>query len=120
MASKDEYYHKIIASLQAEIDDLKSGQAELRKENEALKASHITQYKPQVSQQIRINAEALLKEVKRVCDEAILANYNHLPTMFADRQDFDTIRKSAEQKFLSADTFITYKKYQETRLKIIE
>lgn len=67
-----------------------------------------------------INAEALLKEVKRVCDEAILANYTQLPNRFVDRQAFDTFRKSAEQKFLSVDTFNAHKRTQESRLKSIE
>ena len=40
--------------------------------------------------------------------------------MFADGQEFESFRKSAEQKFLSADTFNAYKKSLETRLKSIE
>lgn len=35
-------------------------------------------------------------------------------------EEFDNFRKSAEQKFLSADTFTDYKKSLETRLKSIE
>ena len=40
--------------------------------------------------------------------------------MFADRQEFEDFRKSAEQKFLSADTSNDYKKSLESRLKSIE
>ena len=40
--------------------------------------------------------------------------------MFADRQEFEDFRKSAEQKFLLADTFTNYKKSLEVRLKTIE
>ena len=40
--------------------------------------------------------------------------------MFADRQEFEDFRKSAEQKFITADTFNDYKKSLEMRLKSIE
>ena len=40
--------------------------------------------------------------------------------MFADRQEFEDFRKSAEQKFLAIETFASYKKSLETRLKPIE
>ena len=40
--------------------------------------------------------------------------------MFADRQEFDTFCKSAEQKFLSVGTFNDNKKSLGTRLKFIE
>ncbi|MDE6409326.1 MAG: hypothetical protein K2K81_03660 [Muribaculaceae bacterium] len=55
-----------------------------------------------------------------MCDDVIRTNNEQLPTMFADRQELESFRKSAEQKFLSADTFIDYKKSLETRLKSIE
>ena len=58
--------------------------------------------------------------VKRACDDVILKHYEQLPTMFADKQEFEDFRKSAERKFLSADTFNAYKKSLETRLKSIE
>ena len=64
--------------------------------------------------------EALRSEVKQICDKAILANYEHLPTVFADRKEFESFRKSTETKFISANTFTVYKKSQETRLKSIE
>ena len=127
MASKDEYYKKIIASLQSdislnrsEISELKSMIARLQEEIDAFKASPNSPQKPSVPQQFRIDMEALRSEVKRVCDQAILANYERLPTMFADKREFDNFRKSAETKFLSADTLVAYKKSQETRLKSID
>ena len=40
--------------------------------------------------------------------------------MFADRQEFEDFRKSIEQKFLSVDTFIDYKKSLKVRLKSID
>ncbi|MDE5793579.1 MAG: hypothetical protein K2I08_02550 [Muribaculaceae bacterium] len=40
--------------------------------------------------------------------------------MVCRRQEFESYRKTTEQKFLSADTFTSYQKSQETRLKSIE
>ena len=71
-------------------------------------------------QQKWITTENLLLAVKRVCDDVIRTNNEHLPTMFADRQEFEDLRKSTEQKFLSDDTFNAYKRSLEIRLKSIE
>ncbi len=127
MASKDEYYQRIIASLQADIKSQNSAISDLRstverqqKEIEALKASQGVPQQSSEPQQKRISTENLLLAVKRVCDEAILANYEKMPTFFADRHEFESYRKSAGQKFLSADTFTAYQKSQERRLKSIE
>ena len=127
MASKDEYYQKIIATLQSdltsnksEISELKSMVTRLQKEIETLKASQGAPQKSSVPQPVRRDMNALRSEVKRVCDKAILANYEHLPTMFADRQEFESFCKSAVTKFISANTFTVYKKSQEMRLKSIE
>lgn len=127
MASKDEYYQRIIASLQADIKsqnsaiiDLKSTVERQQKEIEALKASQGVPQQSLESQQKRISTENLLLAVKRVCDDVILTHYEQLPTWFADRQEFESYRKSSEQKFLSGDTFSDYKKSLEKRLKSIE
>lgn len=127
MASKDEYYQKIIAALQSDITSNKSETTELKlmvarlqKVIEALKSSQGAPQKSSGPQPVRIDMNALRSEVKRVCDKAILANYEHLPTVFADRKEFESFRKSTETKFLSATTFTAYKKSQETRLKSIE
>lgn len=127
MATKDEYYQKIIAALQSdissnrsEITELKSMVARQQKEIEALKSSQGAPQKSSEPQPVRIDMNALCSEVKRVCDKAILANYEHLPTVFADRKEFESFRKSTETKFISANTFTGYKKSQETRLKSIE
>ena len=128
MASKTEYYDRIISSLQSditsqksEISDLKSTVARQQKEIEALKASQggDTQKSSEL-QQKWITTENLLLVVKRVCDDVILNHYEQLPTMFADRQEFESFRKSAEQKFLAVETFSSYKKSLETRLRSIE
>lgn len=107
MASKDEYYQRIIASLQADIksqnsaiSDLKSTVERQQEEIEALKASQ----QSSEPQQKRISTENLLLAVKRVCDDVILTHYEQLPIWFADRQEFESYHKSAEQKFLSIDT----------------
>ena len=134
MANKDEYFMRIIASLQSEITSLKTGQSEAikeiktlkstvdrqQKEIEALKASQGVPQQSSEPQQKWITTENLLLAVKRVCDDVILKHYKQQPTMFADRQEFDTFCKSAEQKFLSAETFTVYKKSLEARLKSIE
>lgn len=94
--------------------------ARQQKEIEALKSSQGTPQKSTRHQQLRIDMEALRSEVKRVCDKAILTNYEHLPTVFADKHEFESFRKSAETKFISANTFTSYKRSQESRLKSIE
>ena len=128
MPNKDEYFMRIIASLQSditsqksEISELKSTVARQQKEIEALKASQggDTQKSSEL-QQKWITTENLLLAVKRVRDDVILKHYEQLPTMFAARQEFENFRKSSEQKFLSADTFTGYQKSQETRLKSFE
>lgn len=127
MASKNEYYQKIIVALQSDISSSKSEIVELKsiiarqqKEIEALKSSQGAPQKSSGPQSVRIDMNALRSEVKRVCDKAILANYEHLPTVFANKHEFENFRKSAETKFLSATAFTAYKKSQETRLKSIE
>ena len=127
MASKTEYYDRIISSLQSditsqksEISDLKSTVARQQKEIEALKASQGVPQKSSDPQQKWITTENLLLAVKRACDDVILKHYEQLPTMFADRQEFEDFRKSTEQKFITADTFNDYKKSLEMRLKSIE
>ena len=127
MASKTEYYDRIISSLQSEItsqkseiSDLKSTVARQQKEIEALKAPQGTPQKSSDHQQKWITTENLLLAVKQACDSVIQNNNEQLPTMFADRQEFEDFRKSIEQKFLSVDTFNVYKKSLETRLKSIE
>ena len=128
MASKTEYYDRIISSLQSditsqksEISDLKSTVARQQKELEALKASQGTTQKSSGPQQKWITTENLLLAVKRACDDVILKHYEQLPTMFADRQEFESFRQSAEQKLLAVvKNFTSYKKSLESRLKPIE
>ena len=127
MASKTEYYDRIISSLQSditsqksEISDLKSTVARQQKEIESLNASHGTPKQSSEPQQKWITTENLLLAVKRVCDDVIRTNNEQLPTIFTGRQEFEDFRKSIEQKYLSADTFNDYKKSLESRLKSIE
>ena len=40
--------------------------------------------------------------------------------LFADKQQFESFRRSVEQKFLSVETFSDYKTSLEVRLKSIE
>ena len=103
-----------------EIKTLKSTVARQQKEIEALKASQGTPQKSSEPQQKWITTENLLLAVKRACDDVIRTNNEQLPTIFADRQEFEDFRKSAEQKFLAVETFAFYKKSLETRLKSIE
>ena len=128
MASKTEYYDRIISSLQSditshksEISDLKSTVTRQQKEIEALKASQGGDApKSSEPQQKWITTENLLLAVKRVCDDVIRSNNEQLPTIFADRQEFEDFRKSINQKFLAVETFKDYKKSLEMRLKSIE
>ncbi len=127
MASKDEYYQRIIASLQADIksqnsaiSDLKSTVERQQKEIEALKTSQNVPQQSSEPQQKRISTENLLLAVKRVCDDVILTHYEQLPTWFVARQEFESYRKSSDKKFLSVDIFTSYQKTLETRLKSIE
>ena len=128
MASKTEYYDRIISSLQSditsqksEISELKSTVARQQKEIEALKTSQgDNTQKSSEPHQKWITTENLLLAVKRVCDDVIRTNNEHLPTMFADSQEFEAFRRSAEQKFLTVETFASYKKSLETRLRSIE
>ena len=127
MASKIEYYDRIISSLQSditsqksEISDLKSTVARQQKEIEALKASQGVPQQSSEPQQKWITTENLLLAVKRACDGVIRANNEQLPTMFADRQEFEAFRKSIDQKFITSDTFNDYKKSLESRMKSIE
>lgn len=127
IASKDEYYQRIIASRQADIQSLNSAISDLKstvkrqqKKIEALEASQTAPQQSSEPQHKWITPENLLLAVKRVCDDVIRTNDEQLPTMFVDRQEFENFLKSAEQKFLSADTFTDYKKSLEVRLKSIE
>lgn len=134
MASKTEYYDRVIAALQSEItslkttvteqekliEELKSIVARQQKEIEALKASLNAPQQSSESQQERISTEHLLLAVKRVCDDAIRDNYEQLLTIFADRQQFENFGKSSEKKFLSAETFASYKKFIEVQMKSIK
>ncbi|MBD5179640.1 MAG: hypothetical protein HDT00_08145 [Bacteroidales bacterium] len=127
MASKTEYYDRIISSLQSditsqksEISDLKSTVARQQKEIEALKASQGVPQKSMKPQQKWITTENLLLAVKRVCDDVIWTNNERLPIIFVDRQEFEAFRKSVERKFLAVEPFASYKKSLETRLKSIE
>lgn len=94
--------------------------ARLQKEIEALKSSQGAPQKSSGPQPVRIDMNVLRSEVKRVCDKAILTNYEHLPTVFADKHEFENFRKFAKTKFISATTFTSYKRSQESRLKSIE
>ena len=127
MASKTEYYDRIISSLQSDITSQKSEISELKstvvrqqKEIETIKASQGVPQKSSEPEQKWITTENLLLAVKRACDDVIRTNNQQLPTMFANRQEFDNFRKSAEQKFLAVETFASHKKSLETRLKSIE
>lgn len=127
MASKTDYYDRIISSFQSditsqksEISDLKSTVARLQKEIEALKTSQGVPQQSSEPQHKWITTDNLLLAVKRSCDDVIRTNNEKLPTMFVGRQEFENFLKSTEQKSLAVDTFNTYKKSLEGRLKSIE
>ena len=128
MATKDEYYHKIIASQQTEITSLKTSVAELNREFNSLKASvseilktnnHPRQeeYKKEKSD---ITVQAILTKIGDVFQDAIKGHIYKMKDRFVEKKDFVEYSKSAEQKFLSAETFTAYQRSQEKRLKSIE
>lgn len=86
---------------------------------EALKTLQATPQQSTEPHLLRLNMEKLLVKVKRVCDHAILTNYEHQPTMLADRLEFDRYHKSSDRGPFRLQ-FSDYKKSLQTRLKSIE
>ena len=128
MASKDEYYQKIIASQQAEITSLKTSVADLKRDleslktsvNEALKSNHTTHQEECKKEQSEVKVQTLLTKIGEVFRDTIKGHIDNLKDRFVEKKDFEGYCKYSEQKFLSAGSFTSYQKSLETRLKSIE
>ena len=126
MATKDEYYQKILASQQAEITSLKTALADLDKELEALKESiaEIPEPAPTL-QPKRVYYESdeikkFMQRVSDVCDYRIQQREALLPDRFVGKPDFEKIWKSINEKFISSEAFTKYQEEIDTRLKAVE
>ena len=126
MATKDEYYQKILASQQAEITSLKTALADLEKELEALKESVAETTRPApTTKPKRVYSESdeikkFMQRVADVCDYRIQQREALLPDRFVGKPDFEKLRKSINEKFISSETFTKYQEELDTRLKAVE
>ncbi len=114
MASKDEYYQRIISSLQSDITQLKSALAEQQQEIESLKASLSGPQSPTISKSAYIDFNTLLSQMKEVCDDTLHHNLELLPGLYADKEEFEKYQQTAN------NNFETFKESVETRVKTIE
>ena len=126
MATKDEYYQKILASQQAEITSLKTALADLDKELESLKVSAAETTRPAPTpqpQRVYYESDEFKKFMQRVadvCDYRIQQREALLPDRFVGKPDFEKLRKSTNEKFISSETFTKYQEEIDTRLKAVE
>ena len=126
MATKDEYYQKILASQQAEITSLKTALADLDKEVESLKESIVETSRPvPTTKPKRVYYESdeikkFMQRVSDVCDSRIQQREEHHSDRFVGKPEFEKFRKSINEKFISSETFTKYQKELDTRLKAVE
>ena len=126
MATKDDYYQKVLASQQAEITSLKTALADLGKELESLKESITKTPEPSPTPQSeRLYYESneikkFMQRVSDVCDYRIQQCEALLPDRFVGKPDFEKFRKSINEKFISSETFTKYQEELDTRLKAVE
>ena len=126
MATKDEYYQKILASQQAEITSLKTALADLDKEIESLKESIAETPRPAPTtkpKHVYYESDEIMKFMQRVsdvCDYRIQQCEALLPDRFVGKTDFEKFRKSINEKFISSVAFTKYQEELDTRLKAVE
>ena len=126
MATKDEYYQKILASQQAEITSLKSALADLDKELESLKESNTKTPEPAPTPQpkrVYYESDEIKKFMQRVSDMfdyRIQQRDALLSDRFAGKHDFEKFSKSLDEKFISSAAFTKYQEELDTRLKTVE
>ena len=128
MATKDEYYQKILASQQAEITSLKSGIANLTQKLDALKASiegatNTNEAVNKTEKDIDYSSDQVKRFFKYVNDycESICQEHDaSVSQRFVGKQDFEKFRKSINEKLFSPETFTKYQEELDTRLKAIE
>lgn len=126
MATKDEYYQKILASQQAEITSLKTALADLGKELESLKESISETPEPAPTPQpehVYYESDEIKKVMQRVsdlCDYKIQQREALLSDRFAGKHDFEKFSKSLDEKFISSAAFTKYQKELDSQFKAIE
>ena len=126
MATKDDYYQKVLASQQAEITSLKTALADLGKELESLKESITKTPEPAPTPQPKHvyyesdEIEKFMQRISYVCDHRIQQRDTLLSDRFVGKQEFEKFRKSINEKFISSETFTKYQKELDTRLKAVE
>ena len=126
MATKDEYYQKILASQQAEITSLKTALAYLGKEIESLKESIADTPRPAPTtkpKHVYYESDEIMKFMQRVsdvCDSRILQREALLPDRFVGKQDFEKFQKSINEKFISSEAFTKYQEELDSQLKTVE
>lgn len=120
MASKTEYYDRIISSLQSDIEELRNTTSKLGKEIEIHKLNR-------EDQQSNLNEEYIQNKLTnfsyRIADkfkETIMINFSKLPDWFLSKDDFAEYKKNVEKQYTSADAFRTYCKKQDEELKSLE
>ena len=126
MATKDEYYQKIIASQQAEITSLKSSISDLSSKIESIK-SEIQESKKvtPVSDNRKANVESysinsICQKVSDMCNKSIQRHYATLPDLFVEKSEFARVKTSINKKYLPTTEYAAQKKILDKRLKSIE
>ncbi|MBD5206782.1 MAG: hypothetical protein HDS79_00695 [Bacteroidales bacterium] len=126
MATKNDYYQKILASHQAEITSLKTALVDLGKELESLKESITETSEPAPTPQLKHvynesdEIQKFMQRVSDVCDYKIQQRDALLSDRFAGKQDFEKFSKSLDEKFISSETFTKYQKELDSRLNAVE
>lgn len=113
MASKDEYYQKVIVTLQGEINELKNRVKELEarpvytpqppKENKPIDENN-----PGVRQLFTLLAEQ--------CNIHLRNTMNEYIPLFIKGEDMEKSRLESDIKYVSKDTFLSYTKSVDSRL----
>lgn len=120
MTPKDDYYQRIISSLQSDITSLKTIVSEQGKEIEYLKTNVSPVKTDSNKEPTKEDMKAFLGIVSKVCYEIIKENITQLPEFFTTKGEFIQYKNSADKKFLSSETFNDYNKNLDIRLKAME
>jgi len=88
--------------------------------SEVLKTNNSPRQEECKKEQSNANVHTLLTKIGNVFQDTIKGHIDKLKDRFVEKKDFVEYRKSSDLKFLSANTFSSYQKSQETRLKSIE
>ena len=120
MATKDEYCQKILASQQAEITSLKTALSDIHKELESMKACVKETPRPAPTtnpKRVYYESDEIMKFMQRVsdvCDSRIQQREGYHSDRFVGKTDFEKLRKSINEKFISSETFTKYQEELDT------